>query len=78
MVEDMELELNGEEDIRVDGENIGLRDDIIEDYCCRDESLLFFFLILAIFFQNGVLCTSKDSLLFFFLLLTIIMGGQFT
>jgi len=78
MVEDLELEVNPEDDVRVDTEKIDGTDDRIENYCCGDESLLFFFLILAIFFQNGMLCTSKDSLLFFFLLLTIIMGGQFT
>ena len=75
MVEDLELEVNLEDDVWVDAENIDGIDGIIENYCCGDESLLFFFLILAIFFQNGMLCTSKDSLLFFFLLLTIIIAG---
>lgn len=51
-------------------------DDRVDDRCCLgDESLLFFFLILAVFFKNGILCTSEESLLFFFLLLTIILGS---
>ncbi|MDR7870441.1 MAG: hypothetical protein RIN55_06265 [Tissierellaceae bacterium] len=41
--------------------------------CGCDDSLLFFFLILAIIFKNGALNTSEDSLLFFFLLLAIIL-----
>ncbi|NLY45832.1 MAG: hypothetical protein GX053_07580 [Tissierella sp.] len=70
-----ELTINPDDDVTVETENI---DDMgynrVEE-CCGNESLLFFFLILAIFMQNGILCTDKDSLLFFFLLLTIIMNG---
>lgn len=70
-----ELKINPEEDIIV---GVAGREDVVEGSCGGDESLLFFFLLLALFFQNGIICVEKDSLLFFFLLLAIIMGGQFT
>lgn len=48
------------------------------DRCsCGDTSLLFFFLILAMFFKEGILCTSQDSLLFFFLILSIIWNSWY-
>lgn len=59
-----EFTVNPFGDFRVDNSDCG----------CSD-SLLFFFLLMAILFKNGILCTNEDSLLFFFLLLTIILGS---
>lgn len=70
-----ELNSNLEENLRTKIHDKNFIDKRVKNYCCGDESLLFFFLLLAIFFQNGIICTDKDSLLFFFLLLTIILGG---
>ncbi|NLN14670.1 MAG: hypothetical protein GX185_03580 [Tissierellia bacterium] len=39
---------------------------------CVDDSILFFFLLLAIIFERSEHCKNKDSLLFFYLLLAII------
>lgn len=49
------------------------------DGCDNDSSLLFFFLILVVLFQDCDMFgdCQDDSLLFFFLLLVIIFGGNF-
>lgn len=60
-------------------EDLGLKgfDDEIEIEECKDSSLLFFFLILVVLFDNSWRLNDgvDSSLLFFFLLLVILLGG---